>query len=56
MTDDDATVQIRAGGGPTRRERRMSARRPRLQWQWLAFSAVVLLVVVGAAMLAVSDA
>jgi hypothetical protein len=56
MTDEDATVQIRAVGGPTRRERRRSARRPRLQWQWLLYSLVVVLVIVGAAMLAVSDA
>lgn len=55
MSDDDATVQVPIVGGQTRRERRMSSKRFRLQWQWLAYSAVVVLVIAGAAFLAVSD-
>lgn len=54
MTDEDATVLIPVVGGPTRRERQASARRPRLQWQWLAYGAAVALLIVGASLLAVS--
>jgi hypothetical protein len=56
VTDDDATIQIPIVSGQTRRQRRMSSHRPRLQWQWLVYSGVVMLVIVGAAFLAVSDA